>query len=59
MTAEQRVHVGSSRPGGGRGADVGELIARLVDALIVAGRSEPDARDANVHQLAGASEQEA
>lgn len=40
-------------------AGVGELIARLVDALIVAGLSEPDAREANVHQLADTGEQEA
>ncbi len=37
-------------------ADVGELIARLVDALVAAGWSETDARDANVHQLAEAGE---
>lgn len=37
-------------------ADVGELVARFVDALIDAGWSEPDARRANVHELAGAGE---
>ncbi len=46
-TAEQRRQLA---------ADVGELIARLVDALIGAGWSEPDARNADVHELAGERE---
>ena len=33
-------------------ADVGETIRQFVDALIAAGWSEQQARDANVHQLA-------
>jgi hypothetical protein len=33
-------------------ADTGELIGRFVDALVAAGWSEEQARDANVHELA-------
>ncbi len=34
-------------------ADIGELIRQLVDELVAAGWSEQEARDANVHELAG------
>jgi hypothetical protein len=34
-------------------ADIGEVIARLVDELVAAGWSEQDARSVNVHDLAG------
>ena len=36
-------------------ADIGELIARLVDTLMAAGWSEQQARSADVHELAAAS----
>jgi hypothetical protein len=35
-------------------ADVGELIRELVEALTAAGWTEDQARDADVHRLAGA-----
>ena len=36
--------------------DVGEIVRAFLDELVTAGWSEQEARDANVHELAGSAE---
>jgi hypothetical protein len=36
-------------------ADIGDVIRAFVDQLVASGRSEREARDANVHELAGSA----